>query len=384
MAIAAAAWAQGKGVVEGRLLDGTNPSAVARGVPVEVLTLGGGMSVIRTSATDAAGRFRFEGLPLDAPMMVRANYRGVNYHGPVSFDAAARAHVALTVFEPTTSMQDIRVDGVRMAFEAAADRLKSVETVVFNNRTRPPRTFMNPEGNFRISKAPGILEPPEIEVTSAGSSMPLVQSALESADGKSYYSLYPLKPGLTTFTVQQLLPYGTRSYAYAQKFYQDVGPIDIGAIPQDLVLSGAGIVKVQEDRQKGFAVYRSAPIKAGSTVVWTFSGGTIAPEPESSGDRSVTAVPNSVGRNAPVLGPLLLLGFILVLWYAFNHIQDGSQKAAAVRIRQLRERQEQLVDSVADLDRRFESGSVGRQEFAARREEAKRELRRIFLLLRKP
>jgi hypothetical protein len=387
LAVASAALAQGKGVVEGRLLDGTNPSIVVRGVELEVITLGGGMRVIQTAATDALGKFRFEGLPLDAPMMIRANYKGVNYHSPVSFDKAGKAHVALTVFEPTLSMLDIRLEGVRMVFQATAEQLKAVETVIFNNKTRPPRTFMNPEGNFRFSKAPGILEPPEIEVTSPGSSMPLVQSALESADGKSYYSLYPLKPGLTTFTVQQLLPYSTRSYTFAKKFYQDVGPIDIGVIPQDLILSGNGLAKIQEDPQRAFAVYRSAPIRAGSEVVWTFSGGTTAPESgasESSGDHSVTEVPNGVGRNALVIGPLLLMGFILVLWYAFNHFQDGSQKAADIRIRQLKERQEQLLDSVAGLDRRFESRSVGRQEFLAEREKHKRELRRIFLLLKKP
>jgi len=386
LAVACAALAQGKGVVEGRLLDGTNPSVVARGVEIEVLTLGGGMSVIQTATTDALGKFRFEGLPVDAPMMIRANYKGVNYHSPLGFDKAGKAQVAITVFEPTLSMKDIRLEDVRMVFQATADQLKAVETVIFNNQTRP-RTFTNPEGNFRFSKAPGIVEPPEIEITSAGSSMPLVQSALESADGKSYYSLYPLKPGLTTFTVQQLLPYSRRSYTFAKKFYQDVGPIDIGVIPQDMVLSGSGLAKIQEDPQKAFAVYRSAPIKAGSTVVWTFSGGTAAPESgasESSGGHSVTEVPNWVGRNTLAIGPLLLMGFILVLWYAFNHFQDGSQKAADIRIRQLKERWEQLLDSVADLDRRFESRSVGRQEFLAEREKHKRELRRIFLLLKKP
>ena len=42
-----------------------------------------------------------------------------------------------------------------MAFQMVGDQLKSLETVTFNNKTKPPRTFMNPEGNFRFSKASG-------------------------------------------------------------------------------------------------------------------------------------------------------------------------------------------------------------------------------------
>jgi hypothetical protein len=381
-----AAYPQQKGVAEGRLVNGTDASIVARGVELEVMELGGGMSIIRTADTDSSGSFRFEGLPENQQLVIRANYKGANYHGQVKFDASGKAHVEIEVFEPTTSMKEIPIEGIQMAFQMAGDQLVSLETVAFDNKTKPPKTYVNPEGSFRISKPTGILEPPQMSIASPGSSMPLIQSALESPDGQSYYSLFPLRPGVTTFETQLLLPYANKSYTYTQKFFHDSGPITIGVTPQDMVVSGNGLSKIQTDSQKNIAVYRSAPIKAGTEVVWTFSGGTPVAQAESSeaaGDFTVTAMPNSVGRNALLIGPLLLMGFILVLWYAFNHAATGSSKGADFRVRRLKERREQLLNSMANLDHQYETHSLGKPEFLKQREDGKRQLRRIFLLLKK-
>jgi hypothetical protein len=316
-----AAFSQQRGVVEGRLINRTDPSIIARNVELEVIELGSGMSIIRVEKTDATGRFRIEKLPENGRLMIRADYKGAHYHSQFHFNDDGTADVSIEVFEPTTSMKDIEVAGAQLAFQAIGDQLRSLETVAINNKTNPPRTFTNPEGNFRISKAPEILEPPQIRVTAPGSSMPVVQTALESPDGQSYYSLYPFRPGTTVFEVQQLLPYTNRTYTYTKKFYFDMGPLDIGVIPQDVVLSGADLEKLQMDSQQDFSVYVCPPVKAGTEVVWTFSGGTPVSESaasEANGGPMVTAMPGFVGRNALIIGPLLLMGFIIVLWYAFN------------------------------------------------------------------
>jgi hypothetical protein len=380
-----AAFAQQKGIVEGKVINLTDRSIIARNVDLEVLGLSEGMSVIKSAVTDASGKFRIEGLPEDQRLMVRANYKGANYHAMLAFSAGT-AKVEIGVYEPTISMKDIRVEDVTIAFQLMGDQLRSLETVTFNNQTNPPRTFASPEGNFRVSKPPGLLEPPSLRVTAPGSSMPLVQSALESADGKSYYSLYPLRPGITKFEVQLLLPYSNRSYRYVKTFYQDLGSVNIGVIPKDMVLSGQGLTKIQTDEQRNFSVYASTPVKAGAEIVWEFSGGTPVPEAGSSAEPSaaeVTAMPNAIGRNALIIGPLLLLGLVLVLWHAFNRSQGASGAASDYHLRQLRERREQLLSHVADLDRRYETQALGKQEYLKQREDSKRQLRQISLLLKK-
>ena len=205
------AHAQGQGVVEGRILNGTDPAQVPAKLQLEVIRLGSGMSVLTSAITDAAGKFRIEGVPADAPLLIRAAYRSVNYYGQASFDAAGKAQVEIQVYEPTASMQGIRLESVQIAFKLGSEGLRSLESYTFMNETKPPQSLAREDGNFRFSKAPGILEPPRIDVTGPGSSMPVTQSPLESADGQSYYSLYPLRPGSTTFDVSQALPYATEA-----------------------------------------------------------------------------------------------------------------------------------------------------------------------------
>ena len=153
--------------------------------------------------------------------------------------------------------------------------------------------------------------------------MPLVQTALESADGKSYYSLYPLRPGKTTFEAQQILPYENRSYHFVKKFFNNVKDITVGVTPQDMMISGIGLSKIEANAN--FIVYKSTPAKAGTEVAWDFSGGTATPAPaqetaapESESQSDIKPMPNAVGRNAVAIGSLLLMALIIALWISFN------------------------------------------------------------------
>jgi hypothetical protein len=383
-AILPALYPQAKSVVEGRLTNGTNPSITARGVELDVIGLGSGMSVIRTVMTDSSGHFRIEGLPDNQELLIRANYKGVTYHSQVHIPPSGKASMKIEVYEPADSMRDIPVEEAQIVFQMAGNQLKAVGTIQFNNKTKPPRTFVSPQGSFRVAKPPGILEPPQMRASASGSSMPLVQPALESADGTSYYSLYPLRPGITTFEVQELLPYTNRNYQYVAKFYQDIAALKIGVIPLDLVVSGNGLSKVASDSQKNFAVYAAPPIQAGSEMVWSFSGGTPISEPQSSeteSEPSIQTMPNDIERNALIIGPLLLMGFVLALWYAFNHSQERLPPDRMSP--KLRERREQLLNSIAEMDHRYETHSIGRQEFLKQRDMSKRALLRISQLLKK-
>ena len=327
-AAAVTAAAQGRGIAEGRLVNRTDQAVVAGNTELEVLVLSGGMDIIKTATTDARGTFRIDGLPDAMPLMLRAVYKGANYHGMLVFDTDGKARLDLDVFETTTSMKDIRVEAVNMAFQLAGDRLHAVENFVVVNSTSPPRVYLNPEGNFRVSKAPGILEPPQIRITAPGSEMPLTQSALESADGQSYYSLYPLRPGGTIFEVHQTLPYTDRKYVYERKFFQDIPEFSVGVIPFDMTLSGGGFKKTEDHAAENFAVYASGAVRAGDAVTWTFTGGTpvAAMEDEHGWDETTIEVRDGVvGRNAFAIGSMILTVFVLVLWLASSRPARGPE-----------------------------------------------------------
>jgi hypothetical protein len=272
-------------------------------------------------------------------LIARAVYQNANYHAQVVYDESGRADVEIKIYEATTSMKGIRVQEYQMVFEATGNHLQSLDTIEIHNETDPMKTFMNPEGNFRFSKAPGILSLPQMRITAAGSSLPVVQSPLESPDGRSYYSLYPLRPGETTIDIFQIMPYENRNYDYVKKFYCPVPSIEIGVIPMDMELSGAGLAKIRTDPQKNVAVYRSGPVDAGTEVKWTFSGGTPVEERApsvSEAESNIRSLPNAVQRSALVVGPLLLMGFVLVLWYAFHRTGEeipGSSGARKPRLK---------------------------------------------------
>ena len=323
VATAATSGAQDRGIAEGRLINRTDPAIIAGNTELEVLLLSSGMDIIKTAMTDARGVFRIEDLPDAMPLMLRAVYKGANYHGMLMFGADGIARLDLDVYEATTSMKDIRVEEVDMAFQLAGDRLHAVETYVVANTSSPPRVHLNPEGNFRVSKAPGILEPPRFRITAPGSEMPLTQSALESADGESYYSLYPLRPGNTIFEVHQTLPYADGKYVFEKKFFQDISEILVGVIPFDMTLSGGDLKKTEDHEAENFSVYAAGAVGANDTVTWTFAGGTPVLEMEDGhgwGETTIMAMDGIVGRNALTIGSIILAVFVLMLIFASRRI----------------------------------------------------------------
>src|SRR5208282_2627172 len=86
------------GTVTGTVRNGTT-GKVAAGVDVILIQLQGGMQPVANTKTDAAGHYSFDNPALGtAPMLIRAVYRDVNYHEPVT---PGQSTADVEVFEPT-------------------------------------------------------------------------------------------------------------------------------------------------------------------------------------------------------------------------------------------------------------------------------------------
>ncbi len=388
--LSTAVYAQNQGIVDGRIINATNPANVPARVPVEVIGLTGGMSVLKSASTDAAGRFHFDGLPESGPLLIRASYGAVSYYGQTGMDGSRKTQVEIKVYEPTKSWQGITLGQPQIAAKLTAEGLRFNESYTFTNDTKPPRSLMSDDGNFRFSKAPGILRPPVLSISGSAASMPVSQPPLESADGQSYYSLFPLRPGITTFNVDEIVPYPNGSYTYRKRFYQDVSSVMIGVMPREMKLTGDGVAQVQANEAQDYALYSLGPIKAGTEVVWNFSGGTPvveAPAPEAASapatEPRVQPMPTLVGQNAMVIGPLLLISLVIVLWYANHRVLIPSGNSQELRLRDLKARRDQLLNFVVALDEKYEHQAMDQRDYTRLREQAKRHLRRIAVLLSK-
>ena len=168
-----------------------------------------------------------------------------------------------------------------------------------------------------------------------------------------------------------------------KEFFQNVDFFQIGVIPQDMNVEGAGLKRVRVDTAKNIAVYAGGPVNAGSELRWTFSGGTPVAASEGSGEARIRPMPNLVGQYAFVIGPLMLMAFMVALWYAFNNLPEKQPKGHDPRTRELRALRDRLLEIMAVLDERFENKELDQREYGRRRLQAKSQLRRIAMLLGK-
>src|SRR3979490_3120517 len=99
-------WGAEGGTVHGTVNNGTTGKAAA-GVEVILIQLQGGMQPVANSKTDAHGQFSFDNPSLGAqPMLVRAVYKGINFHQPVP---PGRSDVEVSIFEPSKDPKTISV-----------------------------------------------------------------------------------------------------------------------------------------------------------------------------------------------------------------------------------------------------------------------------------
>src|SRR2546422_422478 len=94
------------GAVSGVVRNATNGS-VAADVDVILIQLQGGMETVANTKTDAQGRYRLEHPSIGLqPMLVRVNYRGVNFHQALP---PGRNIADVEVFEQTTNASAMQV-----------------------------------------------------------------------------------------------------------------------------------------------------------------------------------------------------------------------------------------------------------------------------------
>jgi Carboxypeptidase regulatory-like domain len=94
------------GTVTGVVRNGTT-GAPAAGVEVVLIQLQGGMEAVANTKTDAQGHYRFEHSVIGRqPMLIRVNYRGVNFHQSLP---PGRDAVDVEVFEPTADASVVQV-----------------------------------------------------------------------------------------------------------------------------------------------------------------------------------------------------------------------------------------------------------------------------------
>jgi hypothetical protein len=146
LALAAFAPAVRAGTVHGTVNNATTGKPGA-GVEVVLIQLQGGMTPVANTKSDASGQFTFDNPGIGAqPMLVRAIYKGVNFHQPLP---PGKSSMSVDVFEPTSDARTISVPSRVIIFQPNGTSLIVGEEYGVRNDSTPPQAYFRTDGKFR-------------------------------------------------------------------------------------------------------------------------------------------------------------------------------------------------------------------------------------------
>jgi hypothetical protein len=126
------------GVIEGRVVNGTTGLQTAAGVEVLLqIAINGQFVVAERTTTQADGRFRFAGLPVDmpGPYLPGANLQDVHFPGPRVLLTASQpsADVTLTVFDSSSGPCPLIIENHWIVVDVRPGALHVRETMLVQN-----------------------------------------------------------------------------------------------------------------------------------------------------------------------------------------------------------------------------------------------------------
>ncbi len=260
------------GTVTGVIHNGTNNKPAA-GVDVILIQLQGGMQPVANTKTDAQGNYKLDNPAIgQGPMLIRAVYRGVMFHQPLT---PGTATVDVTVYDPTSDAKTMKVGSRLIVFQPNGSNLLVGEEYSLQNQSQPPLAYFNEKGDFNFEVPDGA----ELsQVSSWGpSGMPVVQGTIDRGAHK-YAIAYAFQPGDNGVRMSYQVPYSTSSATL--KFVSDYPAERVMLVaPPTVQVTSAGFSPA--GTEQGFNLYTRDSMPAGLPFEVAVSG--TAPPPQQGG-----------------------------------------------------------------------------------------------------
>ena len=251
------------GVLHGTVKNGTTGKPAA-GVEVILIQLQGGMQPVANSKTDAQGQFSFDNPSLGAqPMLVRAVYKGINFHQPVP---PGRSDVEVSIFEPSKDPKTISVASRIVFFQPNGENLTVAEEYSIQNNSQPPQAYFRADGNFEFL----IPENAKLQQIAASgpTGMPVVQAPIDKKKGK-YGIAYAFRPGQNTVRYSYEVPYpGDTTTVKVATIYPSTRLLVVAS--PSMQINGEGLQS--GGQEQGMSVYGRENVPANDVMAVNVSG----------------------------------------------------------------------------------------------------------------
>jgi hypothetical protein len=263
--------------LQGTVRNGTNGQPAA-GVDVILIQLQGGMQPVANTKTDAQGHFKFTHADIGAaPMLVRAVYRGVNYHEPIP---PGKTTAEVQVFEPTDKAGTFAVAARAVILQPNASDLLVGEEYSIENKTQPPMAYFHQNGSFVFALPDGAQLS---QVSAAGASgMPVVQGTIDKGKGLEAID-FPFRPGESNVRVSYKVPYAGNETKLRISSPYAVERLAVFA-PPGVTVTGDGFSPAGQEQ--GFNAYMREAVAANMPVIVHVSGTAPMQSSQSSGSPS--------------------------------------------------------------------------------------------------
>lgn len=258
------------GTVTGTVTNGTTGKPAAD-IQMILIQLQGGMQPVAETKTDAQGKYSFDNPQLGAgPMLIRAVYRGVNYHDPAT---PGKTVVDMQVFDPTDKQGAVTISAHAIILQPDGADLDVGEEYNVTNKTSPPLAYYKAGGSFEFSLPQGATDNQVSAVSSAG--MPVIQSTIDKGKGLEAIA-YAFRPGDSGIRMSYKVPYANNQAKLT--FVSPYAADRIGFfVPPTVQISGNGLSPAGSEQ--GFSVYMLQSVAANTPFTVSVSG-TAPPPPQ--------------------------------------------------------------------------------------------------------
>jgi hypothetical protein len=251
------------GTIHGTVKNGTTGKPAA-GIEVILIQLQGGMQPVANSKTDGEGQFSFDNASLGAqPMLVRAVFRGVNYHQPAP---PGKSEIQVEVFEPTPDAKTISVSSHIVIVQPNGSSLLVGEEYSIQNAATPPKAYFRADGNFEFA----IPEKAQLQQTAAWgpSGMPVVQAAIDKTKNR-YAIAFAFRPGESGMRYSYELPYAGNAATVKLPTIYPTAKLLVLA-PPSVQVTGDGLEA--GGQEQGMTVYGRGATPANTLYTLNISG----------------------------------------------------------------------------------------------------------------